>query len=964
MTSRGKDHRGRDQRARKPQLDRGYGFALALCISLSPASLATGRASQPKELARKVLKPLLPSPITPLTHKKFKKLLDDYQFIADFEQKPDRPQGADRRFYRYPIPLKAPSFPLIPLTGTRKELETYFPATRGDGRDIERINRGRNQLRSGRYEQAWRSLRGARELYTGTSPFSRRIDYMLGYTHINRALKVKREYPAVTPLAHQPPPALRKEKSAVEPAQEPGSEQDAKKKKEEESSGSSNDTDTKEAKEVDEDKEDKTSTASGEGGSSASNMAAAAKNNAKTNDELKKAEERRKKAKKAREDYDKSLKRAARALSWAYIHKMNDVDPLVERAGPISYYNLAVLYAMRGNWGEAYTAANTGISFLQRHHDKSFRPELRRMMAEAFLQNRTYWEAVSQLDFALRQDPNLYQAADIFGRAADIYFDLNNFAIAAEIYLLAIRVNQLAGKVDPNHYVLRGEALFWLKRYKEAQIMFQYGLTSQYQPQAPIELRRDLETLASIRMADTTLALGKASAAKQAYFDHIDSYRGTDSATHAKLQLICLELPEAKLGNVRHYHDFLAKHKKPLPESSETFLPPELIEIAHTCETDSFYQRKSGKELIQIVRDFAAKYPKAPALHKYRPKIAASQGKKIHRYFGKGDLAGALAFYEQNRKTLFPKVSKPLAKKLFFAYVAMHSSHRAQPFYRRDFLATKDPQQLLLAAIYLAERSGKTARSAAALRRLVGDQKKIAKKLAQAPQTIAWPEDSPFTVTRLLSGTGLKANGSWLLDHALSSSQNDAQLYCKRVIPLLTKLRSKSPSSIESFGHGRRLREQSARLISEALAGSAGAGSTGASNAEGQGAAESLDTCLAEALAVEKQLNSHRPMAYSQLMLSRKNLPITVETQQIMFALAERVTKLAEQRSFAGKPQQKSGAKKMAQSKVSPNSLSRKLWQWVDQNGNSMQKKLAYFKLNPSITDTVTESLWQSSQSP
>lgn len=853
---------------------------------LAVAPLAAALLAAPPALAADAdLQPLLPAPVSPLSMKAFKKLLADYQFIADFEQKPDRPAGADPRFYRYPIPLGAPKFKLRSLTATKSELSRYFTATRGEGRDIEHINLGRNQLRNGRYEDAWHTFMGAKERYGKSSPFHRRIDYMLGYAFINKALKMKRQHPEVHTLAHQPPPALRKEKTEkiMGLPDDPEGKVDAPASPDKAKANPEQDAPVKP------EAEDPQANAAGEAG----------QDGPKIDYNLR---------------YDTDLKNASTFLSWAYINKINEPDPLVDMAGPPSFYNLAVIYTMRGKWGEAYSAANAGVFFLQRHHDKSYRPELRRIMAEAFLQNRTYWEAVSQLDFALRQDPDISQAAKIFGRAADIYFDLNNFYVAEDVYRLAIRVNQMAGQVDPNHFVLRGEALFWLGQTKKARIMFQYALASQYQPQVSTPLREDLEDLASIRMADTALILGKTKEARLAYFEHLGSHRGADSATHAQLRLICLELPGAKKGNIRHYHQFLKDHKQPLPEGSETFLPPELIELAHTCETDSFYQRKNGAELLAIIRSFAKTYPKAQALTGYRPKIAAVQRRKIDGYFAKGDTVGAVAFFEQNRGTLFPKVSAKLAKKLFFAYVALHSSAKAGEFYRSRYLTGAKPNERLAIAMFLAENPKSSAQ----------DRRRAARALGQDDPGLAWAGD-PLTVVRLLTGKGREANGLWLMHHALKSAEKQPELICQRVLPLIAKLPRRR------YQDDPRLRRQVTAAVSAAVSASASA----------KGKAQP-DACFASTLALEASLNRHRPLGYSELLLSRKGLPVTGDTRQLMFTLAGQLT---EQSQNGANPKKKAAA--------------RKLWQWLSQHGEEVQKKLADLQLNPSKTQTVTESLWQ-----
>ncbi|MBF0443941.1 MAG: hypothetical protein HQK54_18680, partial [Oligoflexales bacterium] len=305
-------------------------------------------------------------------------------------------------------------------------------------------------------------------------------------------------------------------------------------------------------------------------------------------------------------------------LSWAFQNKKDLKDSFLDMVAAKAYYNLAAIFYNHQSYAAAYGAATDGMNFLRETGRSEYRTELRRILVESYIENRNYFEAISELDAGLRQDVDRRQAAAMLARAADIYFDLNNYVLAEDLYSLANKVSYEDEDVVPIRFVLRGESLFWLGRFSEAQKMFDYALSGVYGAGEEGELSYEYASIASIRIADAWLARGdyeKMQAkksyyfrikqhqnespdwnmkiekarkeyekerepfekAKLGYFRHITDFRGykeNRTVDYAKIRLACLELPEYEGNNIRHARELLRsirpiKNKKQIDKTEK-----------------------------------------------------------------------------------------------------------------------------------------------------------------------------------------------------------------------------------------------------------------------------------------------------------------------------------------------------------------------------------------------------------
>lgn len=301
-------------------------------------------------------------------------------------------------------------------------------------------------------------------------------------------------------------------------------------------------------------------------------------------------------------------KNAMAFMTNAFKVKKEIRDDFIEPLTPKYLYNMAAIFFNYGRYGGAFGLADQGLNWLRRNGKTDYRIKLRRIFAESFVRNRSYLEAIQEFDISLR-DANIVpeDAARIFARVGDIYFDLNNFELAEDVYSLAIAIDKRFGYVQPLQYIFDGEALFWQGRYSDAQKMLHYG--SAIAGPNVAALPDSLAAVASIRIADAWLAQVDRTAiledrdrllsltkqrdkayrgskerlafekqladfkkqaaarsqplekAKIGYSRHIRKFPRDHTADHARIRLACLNLPEYGGENIRHARSLLARLK-------------------------------------------------------------------------------------------------------------------------------------------------------------------------------------------------------------------------------------------------------------------------------------------------------------------------------------------------------------------------------------------------------------------
>lgn len=465
---------------------------------------------------------------------------------------------------------------------------------------------------------------------------------------------------------------------------------------------------------------------------------------------------------------------AATFLSWAFNLKKDIPDPVVDNASPKGLYNLAAIYFRYDRFAASFAAAEMGLDFLRASGRSEYRMSFRRINAENYIKNGTFLEAIQEMDQALRQDYNNVEAAAIMHRAGDIYFNLNNYELAEEAYELGAKADESLRQISPSQLILRAESLFWLKRFNEAKMYLHNaleGVSFRNEKNPPSQATA---AYASLRFADIHLALKETEKAKLAYFKMARDFRGTPAEKIAKVRLACLELPFYQGNNVNHARTDLEQLRV------DNDLPPQAKELAWACHTASFATRERTPEMLDKVRAFAKIYPDSRFLKDLVEPVRETQAMSIENYFSKNDDYGAVAFFEENRKRLFPKGVPPkIAVELFRSYSDIGKPGKAKEFLamavNKDTLEKSTDIDTLRAAAVLAE---------------IKDAKQMQKLtpiLAKRKWTIERTPEADQLATRVIESNTDRASLPWLLPLFEHWAASDESLVCETQLTLLTK---------------------------------------------------------------------------------------------------------------------------------------------------------------------------------
>ena len=334
------------------------------------------------------------------------------------------------------------------------------------------------------------------------------------------------------------------------------------------------------------------------------------------------------------------MQRAAYFLAATYILRRDTPIEKIDANAPWALYNLAVIYYHFDRISSVYGAAEEGLASLIKQGKTIHRSDFRQLMAEAYIKNQDLISAIQELDTAIRQDPNPVQAARMFNRAADIYFDLNNYELAEDLYAMASAIDRERLVYSPAQALLRAESIFWLGRFEEAERILVNAVDYSMKASGS-EWLQETHTLpwALLRVSDTWLARAAVSKdekrkellqkARLAYFKVQSEFPRSEAARIADVRGACLEMPFYEGNNVKHARALLAdvKAKKDLPEN--------LTELIWACDAGSYSDREKTDVMVSKIQEFADKYPSSRFLDAMLPPVREVQASKINEYFAK-----------------------------------------------------------------------------------------------------------------------------------------------------------------------------------------------------------------------------------------------------------------------------------------------------------------------------------------
>ncbi|HYX33625.1 MAG TPA: tetratricopeptide repeat protein [Oligoflexus sp.] len=649
-----------------------------LALILSAVGVAGGMA-----FARKGPKPApKEDPRTEIYERSADSIIKNFMFVGDFNLKEDTRPNSHEVFWRYPSTLPKVTFELDMNPEFDSEaMRADFPATQGEGRAFQHMNRGRVLFLEGNVEEARKTWLSGRARYGRNYAAHRRTDYFIAQAFMYQGW-------------------------------------------------------------------------------------------ANWKDSGKKYDH---------PEVRQSFVNATTFLAWAFDRKKDIPDALLERVSPRAYYNQSVIYFNYERWAGVSGSLTNGLDFLRRTGRKEYRREMHRMMAEIHIRNRSYLEAVQELDMTLRQDEDTASSAAIFARIGDIYYDLNNFELAEEVYAAANKINRELNEIRPSQYVLRGESLFWLGRFEEARKTMQYALQAAGLPQSVEELDTNMQALASLRIADTWLATKNYEKARLSYFQHGQEFRGHVTANFAKIRLACLELPEYEGNNIRHARQMLEELK-----GQNDIIPPQAQEMAWTCETASYAQHERTPEMVERVRAFAQHYPNSDFLQKLVEPVREVQSLKIEDYFKAGDIYGAVQFFEKTRTYLFPVVNEKLANRLFAAYAEINQAERAREFFDTFEKSRMNELGLLQLAAVMVDLIDRT--QGKEQEGWIKRNRALARELEKLDMFLPLENRVRLYLHRIINHKEGSEHYPWILALGLKWVEDDVSIGCDIVYPMLQKI--------------------------------------------------------------------------------------------------------------------------------------------------------------------------------
>jgi tetratricopeptide (TPR) repeat protein len=613
---------------------------------------------------------------------------------------------------------------------------------------------------------------------------------------------------------------------------------------------------------------------------------------------------------------------AATFLSWAFINKREIRDPETDANTPKSLYNLASIYFEYQRYAGAYGAATSGLDFLRINGGSEHRLDLRRMAAEAMVLNRSYLQAVQELDSGIRQDPESNQVAAAFARVGDIYFDLNNYELAEDAYGLAIAIDKDRNRISSAQMILRGEALFWMGRFSDAQKMLAFGLEGQSMLNRLGTLPEGYGSFAQLRMADAYLARASApqlgpgeskgdllDKAKLGYFAVENQFPKSDAAKIARVRRACLELPFYEGKNVKHARELLEK-------SQDTPIVPQAIELAWACRTASYAERERTAEMVNRVRDFANLYPESRFLAALASPVREVQSSQFDALYDRGDTHMALLFFEKNRKALFPKLDKNRREKLFNGYVDTFNSKSAEEFWPEYSKSIETYADLFKSAVFAIEAENGAAKDAKKLgQKWHRENIKIAKQLSRLVPNLSATNLNRKLFSRLLSQDLRGTHLGWMFRLAQDWSGNDVQSVCQLLLPVVSKVARSSDATLPK-----------AQAMAVVLAGV---------DAYLPGLLETDFDCGAALLEMEGLALNHNIDKYSERWIARTTWPMVPEVVHQLWIASER---LAEN----GRP-----------------AIAREIWEHLTSKAPKDLPEVKYSQIRLDPQRTEFEGLWK-----
>ena len=176
----------------------------------------------------------------------------------------------------------------------------------------------------------------------------------------------------------------------------------------------------------------------------------------------------------------------------------------------------------------------------------------------------------------------------------------------------------------PSSCIMRGEALFWMEKFRDAEKYISFGMALLLRDPELSDKERQLRSWAATRLGDIALirherAQDKKNRSKSdlsrlkqivknRYFRVSHEFPDTEAGKIATLRRICIGVEDHEGNNLRHA-------QKKLEEIRSTSHTSEIIELSWSCQLKSLARQEKSEGFIDAIKPFLEKFPFSKLLH-------------------------------------------------------------------------------------------------------------------------------------------------------------------------------------------------------------------------------------------------------------------------------------------------------------------------------------------------------------
>ena len=322
------------------------------------------------------------------------------------------------------------------------------------------------------------------------------------------------------------------------------------------------------------------------------------------------------------------------------------------QTAPIVYYNLTLGLYLDNHYTMSYNLCNQVLKTLS---DSKYHFYISFLKSELLFFNKDFRQSVEEFDRTIRLYGREKLTAQAFYRVAEIYYILNNYILADDVFKMAMLIDKNFIWDKPTLIWNIAESKFWIGENKKAEKYYHY-LQKHH-------MNTRVGKFALMRMGDIAFELGQIKKAK--YWYHYSSLMHGDQLSGKASKLMLTYINFLRKDNLRNLNSV---DKKAL-----SLYQKELEEIAVNPELSPFFQELAAyyylitmlktEELnlthVNKMEDFIDKYPMSQFNTYFRPYFTDYYRKYIYTYYEQKAYSKMIYYYEQNFQSIYKNYNDP-----------------------------------------------------------------------------------------------------------------------------------------------------------------------------------------------------------------------------------------------------------------------------------------------------------------